>query len=41
MGITERIDAITGLAPERLTPIVPAPAAVKIELTSRCDFSCF
>lgn len=40
MGITERIDAITHLPAERLSPILPAPRSVKIELTGRCNFAC-
>lgn len=39
MGITERIDAITGL-PQNLTDVAPIPKSVKIELTGRCNFSC-
>ena len=38
--ITDRIDAITHLPPERYNTIVPAPKSVKIELTARCNFSC-
>ena len=40
MGITERIDAITALPPERRATILPAPKSVKIELTGRCNFAC-
>ncbi len=40
MGITERIDAITALPPERRATILPAPRSVKIELTGRCNFAC-
>lgn len=40
MGITERIDAITHLPADRLSPSVPAPKSVKIELTGRCNFAC-
>lgn len=40
MTITERIDAITHLPPERLATVVPAPKSVKIELTGRCNFAC-
>lgn len=39
--ITERVDAVTGLTPEYRRPVVPAPKAVKLELTARCDFGCF
>jgi MoaA/NifB/PqqE/SkfB family radical SAM enzyme len=38
--ITERIDAVTWLTPEYLSPCLPPPKAVKIELTARCDFRC-
>ncbi len=40
MGITERIDAITALPPERRAVVLPAPKSVKIELTGRCNFAC-
>src|SRR5512143_2921067 len=40
MTITERIDAITHLPPERMATVVPAPRSVKIELTGRCNFAC-
>jgi radical SAM protein with 4Fe4S-binding SPASM domain len=40
MTITERIDAITKIAPEYLGTILPAPKSVKIELTGRCNYSC-
>jgi len=40
MGITERIDAITGISPEYRGTILPPPKSVKIELTARCNFSC-
>lgn len=40
MGITERIDAVTGIpTPWRATNI-PAPRSVKIELTGRCNYAC-
>ena len=35
MGITTRIDAITGLTPAYRGEILPAPKSVKIELTAR------
>jgi len=38
--ITERIDAITGIAAERRAAAPPCPRAVKIELTARCNFKC-
>lgn len=40
MGITERIDAITGIRAEQRTPTPPAPKSVKIELTGRCNLQC-
>jgi MoaA/NifB/PqqE/SkfB family radical SAM enzyme len=40
VGITERIDAITALGPERRSTTLPAPKSVKIELTGRCNFAC-
>jgi len=41
LSITERIDAITKIDPERLSETPPVPKSVKIELTARCDFKCF
>ena len=41
MKITERIDAITHIAPERLAASIPAPRSVKIELVGRCNLQCF
>src|SRR5512139_8090 len=38
--ITDRIDAITKIAPEYLAPFLPAPKSVKIELTNKCNFRC-
>jgi MoaA/NifB/PqqE/SkfB family radical SAM enzyme len=40
MGITERIDNITGIKPEQAKAFAPAPKSVKIELTGRCNFRC-
>ena len=40
MGITTRIDAITGLTPAYRGEILPAPKSVKIELTARCNYRC-
>ncbi len=40
MGITQRIDAITEMPPERRAAVLPAPKSVKIELTGRCNFAC-
>jgi molybdenum cofactor biosynthesis enzyme MoaA len=38
--ITQRIDAITGIAAERRVAAPPCPKSVKIELTARCNFKC-
>lgn len=38
--ITDRIDAITQIPPERHNLILPAPKSVKIELTGRCNYRC-
>jgi MoaA/NifB/PqqE/SkfB family radical SAM enzyme len=40
MGITERIDNITGIPDQYRHEIVPAPKSVKIELTGRCNYKC-
>lgn len=40
MKITERIDAITLIKQESLRVDPPCPKAVKIELTSRCNYRC-
>lgn len=40
MSITEHIDAITHLPPQRLSTVLEAPRSVKIELTGRCNFKC-
>lgn len=40
MTITQRIDEITRIAPGYRTEVLPAPKAVKIELTGRCNYSC-
>jgi len=40
MSITERIDNITNIAPAYHHAFLPAPKAVKIELTGRCNYSC-
>ena len=39
--ITDRIDAITGISPERRVAAPPCPRSVKIELTARCNFKCY
>lgn len=38
--ITDRIDAVTRIPPEYLTPAPPAPKSVKIEITPRCNYRC-
>lgn len=38
--ITERIDAITAIDSKYRGAILPAPRAVKIELTGRCNYAC-
>lgn len=40
MTITERIDAITRIPPEYQAAVLPAPKAVKIELSPRCNYRC-
>jgi len=40
MSITERIDAITLVPPERMTAELAAPKSVKIELSGRCNYRC-
>ena len=40
MGITQRIDAITNIAPEYRGSFLPAPKSVKIELSPRCNYRC-
>jgi len=39
-AITSRIDAITRIPPAYLKAELPAPRAVKIELTSQCNYRC-
>ena len=38
--ITERIDRITLIPPERLKAAPPAPKSVKIEISPRCNYRC-
>jgi MoaA/NifB/PqqE/SkfB family radical SAM enzyme len=38
--ITDKIDNITKIRPEYLRPDCPAPEAVKIELSPRCNYRC-
>jgi len=38
--ITSRIDAVTRIPPRYLAATLPAPRAVKIELTSQCNYRC-
>jgi MoaA/NifB/PqqE/SkfB family radical SAM enzyme len=39
-AITERIDRITRIPPERLRAAPPAPRSVKIEISPRCNYRC-
>ena len=39
-NITNRIDAVTRIPPRYLAAELPAPRAVKIELTSQCNYRC-
>ncbi|MGZ5039655.1 MAG: radical SAM/SPASM domain-containing protein [Usitatibacter sp.] len=39
-SITSRIDAVTRISPRYLAAELPAPRAVKIELTSQCNYRC-
>jgi len=39
-SITRRIDAVTGIPQRYLAARLPAPRAVKIELTSQCNYRC-
>lgn len=38
--ITDRIDAVTAIPPERLCAAPRAPRSVKIEITPRCNYRC-
>ena len=38
--ITSRIDSVTYIPPSHLLAVPPAPKAVKIELTGRCNYRC-
>lgn len=40
MTITDRIDGITFIPPERLRAAPPAPRSVKIEVSPRCNYRC-
>lgn len=40
MSITKRVDSITLIPAERLKTVLPAPKAVKIEITGRCNYRC-
>ena len=40
MAITQRIDAITAISPERLSECPPVPRSVKIEISGRCNYAC-
>src|SRR6187399_2912486 len=39
-SITQRIDAVTAIPRPYLSSHLPAPRAVKIELTSQCNYRC-
>jgi MoaA/NifB/PqqE/SkfB family radical SAM enzyme len=38
--ITQKIDAITKIPPERMCATLPAPRSVKIEVSPRCNYRC-
>lgn len=40
VAITDRIDSITFIPPERLRAAPPAPRSVKIEVSPRCNYRC-
>lgn len=40
MAITERIDAVTLIPPERMRAELAAPCSVKVELSGRCNYRC-
>jgi MoaA/NifB/PqqE/SkfB family radical SAM enzyme len=40
VSITQRIDAITKIAPSHRGVFLPAPRSVKIELTANCNYKC-
>ena len=40
MGISERIDNVTHIPRDQLTPVLPPPHSVKIELTGLCNYKC-
>jgi hypothetical protein len=40
MSIEDRIDAITGIPPQYLGTVIPAPKSCKIEITARCQYKC-
>jgi len=40
-SITDRIDAVTSIPEEYRATVCPPPKAVKVELTSACDFKCY
>lgn len=39
-NITSRIDKITKICSDRLTPFLKAPKSVKIEISPRCKYRC-
>lgn len=38
--ITNRIDLVTRIPPERMKAVLPAPKSVKIEISPRCNYRC-
>lgn len=38
--ITTRIDGVTGIPPEYLKTVVPAPKSIKVSLSDACQFQC-
>lgn len=38
--ITERIDAVTRIPPDRMRAVLPAPRSVKVEVSPRCNYRC-
>lgn len=38
--ITERIDSVTRIPPDRHRAVLPAPRSVKIEISPRCNYRC-
>lgn len=40
MNITNRIDLVTDIGDEFLTPVCPVPPSIKVETSNRCNFRC-